>query len=280
VSSPPSPAPRPARPTQRRSVDRRRPRSARTGDRRRRRRAGRFVHRRPRGSVRPAPSTGWNPTQTEAERLAADAACDPGLDKVLHFPAWETLPFERVSPGVETMGQRLRVLHRLTSDRPPSLVVASARALIQRIDPACRHRPDRGAPWRSGRPGRTRRTFVMLGYRREGQVEHRGEVAVRGSIVDVYPSTADAPVRIDLWGDEVDRLTEFAVADQRSTEPVDRRVSTRVASSGQPTHDGHGQPSSSQRSRGGASSGIASPTAPSSTAWSRGCRGSSRASIS
>ena len=63
--------------------------------------------------------------------------------------------------------------------------------------------------------------LVMLGYRREGQVEHRGEVAVRGSIVDVYPSTADAPVRIDLWGDEVERLTEFAVADQRSTEPVE-----------------------------------------------------------
>ena len=48
-------------------------------------------------------------------------------------------------------------------------------------------------------------------------MEHRGEVAVRGSIVDVFPSTADAPVRIDLWGDEVDRLTEFSVSDQRST---------------------------------------------------------------
>src|SRR5262249_2679883 len=59
--------------------------------------------------------------------------------------------------------------------------------------------------------------LVLLGYRREYQVEHRGEVAVRGSIVDVYPSTADAPVRIDLWGDEVDRLTEFSVAEQRST---------------------------------------------------------------
>jgi len=59
--------------------------------------------------------------------------------------------------------------------------------------------------------------LVGLGYRREHQVEHRGEVAVRGSIVDVFPSTADAPVRIDLWGDEVDRLTEFSVGDQRAT---------------------------------------------------------------
>ena len=59
-----------------------------------------------------------------------------------------------------------------------------------------------------------------MGYRREYQVEARGEVAVRGSIVDVYPSTADHPVRIDLWGDEVDRLSQFSVADQRSTDDI------------------------------------------------------------
>ncbi len=62
--------------------------------------------------------------------------------------------------------------------------------------------------------------LVAGGYRREYQVEARGEVAVRGSIVDVYPSTDDHPVRIDLWGDEVDRLSAFSVADQRSTHDV------------------------------------------------------------
>ena len=59
--------------------------------------------------------------------------------------------------------------------------------------------------------------LVAAGYRREYQVEARGEFAVRGSILDVYPSTADHPVRIDLWGDEVDRLQTFSVADQRAT---------------------------------------------------------------
>jgi transcription-repair coupling factor (superfamily II helicase) len=59
--------------------------------------------------------------------------------------------------------------------------------------------------------------LVAMGYRREYQVEHRGEVAVRGGIVDVFPSTAEGPVRVDLWGDEVDRLTDFDVFDQRST---------------------------------------------------------------
>ena len=161
-------------------------------------------------------------TQAEAERLATDAAAVLGADRVFHFPAWETLPFERVSPGVETMGQRLRVLHRLQSDRPPALVVASARALFQRLDPQAAIAPIVVRPGDQVDPVELVEQLVELGYRREGQVEHRGEVAVRGSIVDVYPSTADAPIRLDLWGDEVDRLTEFAVADQRSTAPIDQ----------------------------------------------------------
>ncbi len=61
------------------------------------------------------------------------------------------------------------------------------------------------------------RRLVDFGYRREELVEHRGEFARRGAIIDVFPSTGDAPVRIDLWGDEVDRLTTFGVNDQRST---------------------------------------------------------------
>ncbi len=63
--------------------------------------------------------------------------------------------------------------------------------------------------------------LVARGYRREYQVEHRGEVSVRGGIVDVFPSTSDLPVRIDLWGDEVDRLTEFDPGDQRSVTELD-----------------------------------------------------------
>src|SRR4029078_2869996 len=63
-------------------------------------------------------------------------------------------------------------------------------------------------------------TLIGFGYRREDLVEHRGEVARRGAIIDVFPSTADSPIRIDLWGDEVDRLTEFTVNDQRSTDDL------------------------------------------------------------
>ncbi len=171
------------------------------------------------------------PTTTDAERLAVDLRAYLGDDQVDVFPAWETLPFERVSPSVETMGRRLRVMWRLRSapapvpgePGPPRVLVAPVRALVQRLGP---HVEDIEPV--VVRPGDTLdaddlvRRLVGAGYRREYQVEHRGEVAVRGSIVDVFPSTADVPVRIDLWGDEVDRLTEFAVADQRATVEVAR----------------------------------------------------------
>ncbi|MCU1369249.1 MAG: mfd [Ilumatobacteraceae bacterium] len=164
------------------------------------------------------------PTTAEAERLVHDLGTYLGPDAAELFPAWETLPFERVSPNIETMGRRLRTIWRLRDvDAPtPQVVVAPVRALVQRLGPHV----DETAPL-AIRPGEQRDQAALVGwlgehgYRREGQVEHRGEFAVRGSIVDVFGSTADVPVRIDLWGDEVDRLTAFSVSDQRSTEDLD-----------------------------------------------------------
>ncbi|MDQ1361180.1 MAG: hypothetical protein QOJ44_1557, partial [Acidimicrobiaceae bacterium] len=164
------------------------------------------------------------PTGTAAEQLAHDLdVFSP--DGVRVFPAWETLPFERVSPEVSTMGRRLQLLWQLAGepdDQLPSVVVAPIKAVLQQL-----------GPWRNAaRPVTIAKgdqlvvdelvaRLVGMGYRRESLVEHRGELAVRGGIVDVFPSTDDEPVRIDLWGDEVDRLTRFDVADQRSTVAVD-----------------------------------------------------------
>jgi transcription-repair coupling factor (superfamily II helicase) len=159
------------------------------------------------------------PTTTDAERLVHDLGAFLGSDRVAIFPAWETLPFERVSPSVETMGRRLRTMWLLRHQPDAlSVVVAPVRALAQRLGPHVEEVEP--VVVRAGDRVDQAELVVALvdgGYRREYQVEHRGELAVRGSIVDVFPSTATAPVRIDLWGDEVDRLTEFSVADQRST---------------------------------------------------------------
>ncbi len=187
-------------------------------------------------------------TTGEAERLVHDLGAflaDPhGVEL---FPAWETLPFERVSPSVETMGRRLRTLWRLRRGLA-QVVVAPVRALVQRLGPHAEDvEPVVVRPGDQLDPVELVERLVGEGYRREYQVEHRGEVAVRGSIVDVYPSTADGPVRIDLWGDEVDRLSAFSVSDQRSradvevvelfgcrellpTEEVRRRAAALVAS--------------------------------------------------
>lgn len=166
------------------------------------------------------------PTQSEAERLATDLTCllgvgsgeaSPGLHDgpVALLPAWDTLPLERVSPEVAVMGQRLSIRWRLSGDRKPKILVAAVRSLLQRLP------PEPSAPLvvrvgdRLSIDGLLG-SLVAMGYRREPQVEHRGEVAVRGGIVDVFGSTASHPVRIDLFGDEVDRLSTFDVADQRS----------------------------------------------------------------
>jgi transcription-repair coupling factor (superfamily II helicase) len=175
-------------------------------------------------------------TDTQARALADDlrAYSESPVD---YFPAWETLPFERVSPGVETMGERMRVVAEVRSPsargsragaRPEDasrVIVAPVRALQQRLAPASlTFEPlvvRRGA---SLDVETVQRTLVSWGYVREQLAEHRGEFAGRGAILDVFGSTDDAPVRIELWGDEVERITRFSVNDQRSTAELDEVV--------------------------------------------------------
>jgi transcription-repair coupling factor (superfamily II helicase) len=163
------------------------------------------------------------PTGTDAGQLYDDLVQYMPEGDVVLFPAWETLPFERVSPSVETMGRRLQVLWRLRQpDRCPAIVVAGVRALLQQLGPdATTVEPVHITKGAVLDPDALMAQLIHYGYRREELVEHRGEVAQRGAIIDIFPSTADAPIRIDLWGDEVDRLTEFAVNDQRSTDDLD-----------------------------------------------------------
>lgn len=166
------------------------------------------------------------PTGTMAAQLHDDLQqfVDPG-DLAL-FPGWETLPFERVSPNVETMGQRLEVLWRLRDpERCPKVIVAGVRSLLQKLGPGAMDvDPIVIKPRTEIDPDILVQTLVRFGYRREELVEHRGEFARRGAIIDVYPARANAPIRIDLWGDEVDRLTRFGVNDQRSTVDLEQAL--------------------------------------------------------
>ena len=159
---------------------------------------------------------------TPGERDAEDLADDVGLfsEDVTLLPAWETLPFEHLSPNAATMARRSRARHRLDAGGQGTVVVSSVRAAIQRVAPS-------DPTPRTLRVGtefdvtELADALVVFGYDRTDRVESRGEFAVRGGIVDVFPAQADEPVRIDFWGDTVEEIRLFGIGDQRSQEVVE-----------------------------------------------------------
>ncbi len=161
-------------------------------------------------------------TSTESEQLRdALAALLPG-DEVALWPAWDTHPLERVSPDSAVMATRVLLRSRLQQGDTPRVLVASVRALCQILSPETMAPPLEVL--RGGELDRDRLLvdLVRFGYRRENLVEHRAEFAVRGGIVDVWPAQGDEPIRLDFFGDELERLTTFDIANQRSLHDLDR----------------------------------------------------------
>ena len=140
------------------------------------------------------------PTIEEASILLADLGSMLGDTQVELFPAWEILPFERVSPTLNTMGQRIKIGWGLRNAKGPKVVVSPIRATTQIIAPNEEIKPIVVSRNDVIDLQETLEKLIQMGFRRVGQVENRGEVANRGSILDVYPTTAQAPIRIDLWG--------------------------------------------------------------------------------
>ena len=161
----------------------------------------------------------------EADDLTAELAellDDP--DAVAQFPSWETLPHERLSPSADTVGQRLAVLHRLANpgDNPLRVVVTTVRSLVQPMAPGLGEVAT--VTLREGIEvdfDGLLAQLVEMAYERVDMVGRRGEFAVRGGILDVFPTTADHPVRVEFWGDEITEIRAFSVADQRSQPEVD-----------------------------------------------------------
>lgn len=163
------------------------------------------------------------PGSREAERLAAELrAWAP--DAIL-FPAWETLPHEKLSPRAETVARRLQALHRLRSAEPPGVVVAPVRAVVQQMVPGTEALEPIVVRRGSGiELEELVRRLAAYEYRRADMVTGRGEFAVRGGLVDVFPPTEDHPIRVEFFGDEIEPLRAFAVASQRSLHPVEELV--------------------------------------------------------
>jgi len=165
-------------------------------------------------------------TGREAEDLAAALRSLLPPATVVDYPAWETLPHERLSPRADTVGRRLAVLRRLrhpSSDEPATgpvkVVVAPVRSLLQ---PQVAGLGDlEPVVLRAGGEADLEQVvhaLVDVGYARVDLVERRGDFAVRGGILDVFPPTEEHPLRVEFWGDTVEEVRYFKVADQRSLE--------------------------------------------------------------
>ena len=169
----------------------------------------------------PSPLLVVTTSNRQAVELASEISSWIGADNVINFPAWETLPHERLSPKPDTVTARFKALYKINKGKT-KVVVCSVRALLQ--------------PIISNDLSSTRITissnsnFVMsdlvkllikFGYSRSDLVERRGDFAVRGGILDLFPADKEHPIRIDFFGDEIDDLSYFSISDQRSINKIE-----------------------------------------------------------
>ncbi|MCV7347258.1 transcription-repair coupling factor [Mycolicibacterium rhodesiae] len=166
-------------------------------------------------------------TGRDADDLTAELRGVFG-DSAAMFPSWETLPHERLSPGVDTVGARLMLLRRLARPDdarlgpPLCVVVTTVRSLLQPMSPDVGTvEPVTLLPGAEFDFDALIARLVELAYTRVDMVGKRGEFAVRGGILDVFPPTAEHPVRVEFWGDEISEMRMFSVADQRSIPEID-----------------------------------------------------------
>jgi len=164
-------------------------------------------------------------TAREADDLTAALGAFLPPDTVASFPGWETLPHERLSPRSDTVGQRIAVLRRLAhptsgdgATGPLKVVVAPVRSVLQPIvaglgdlEPVQLREGD------EAEQDDVIARLVEIGYARTEMVTKRGELAVRGGLLDVFPPTEEHPLRIEFFGDSVEEVRVFKVADQRSS---------------------------------------------------------------
>ena len=165
------------------------------------------------------------PDLESSEKAFADFKTYLGDDAVELYPSWEIQPYEIRAPHAENIGDRLKVLYDLQYGRK-KIICAPAVALIE---PTIEKKDLQNLAFEIKRgdsmePGNLVQRLLKMGFVRRPIVEQLGDFAVRGGIIDVFPATAPEPVRIELFGDEVDSLRGFSVLTQRSLSPIDSAV--------------------------------------------------------
>ena len=167
-------------------------------------------------------------TESKAQRLVEQLTIVAPDIRPLYFPAWDCLPYDRVSSGLDVMTLRIDALTKLleASPDPSYCVVASVAALLQRLPPksALEGQSLHIQPGQSLSRDHLLTFLAKMGYVRSETVRDVGEYAVRGGIIDFFPIGNADPIRIDFFGDEVDHLRAFDAMAQTTLSPLDKVV--------------------------------------------------------
>ncbi|MGH6985763.1 MAG: transcription-repair coupling factor [Caulobacteraceae bacterium] len=146
--------------------------------------------------------------------------------EIIEFPAWDCLPYDRVGPSPAVSARRMATLHRLARGGAghPSVLVATSAAALQRTPPreAILASAFAAEAAEALDLARIERYFQVNGYRRAPTVSERGEFAIRGGVIDVFPPGSSEPVRLDLFGEEIEQIRAFDPETQRSTGSLKR----------------------------------------------------------
>ena len=150
----------------------------------------------------------------------------PSLE-LIRLPGWDVLPYDRVSPSPAVAAARCAALARLSqrgANAEPCLVVTTASSLVQRVPPLETMRASSLSVYTGGRIQQDELSSYLSvnGFVRVASVSEKGEYSIRGGKVDIYPPTGEEPVRLDLFGDEIETIKAFDPETQISTRTLNR----------------------------------------------------------
>lgn len=143
--------------------------------------------------------------------------------KVIDYPAWETLPSESIAPSPDIVGERYKALYEISEKKEPYIILSSLQACLQRIIPIEKF-TNLFLSFKVGDTfsfdGLTQR-LIEMGYQRHSVASDKGEFAVRGGIIDVFPVSSPDPFRIEFWGDEIESIRTYDPIGQKSVQIVE-----------------------------------------------------------
>ena len=153
----------------------------------------------------------------EEDRLFDDI-CHFHKEQILEFPAWETLPSENLPPSPDVVGERYTVLKELLDNKKPKIILSNLQACLQKLIPPKTFSElcielslNKEFPFTE-----LQHKLLKMGYLRRPLAVEKGEFAVRGGLIDVFPVSLPEPIRIEFWGDEIDSMRIYDPIGQKS----------------------------------------------------------------